>query len=50
MKEDLDSFQRDVDTGFYSWGDKCDKDEWENFRKKLELALAKEKSREPLEK
>ena len=44
MKEDLDSFQRDVDTGLYSWGDECDKAEWENFRKKLELNLSEEKS------
>lgn len=42
MKEDLDSFKRDVDNGLYSWGDECDKNEWDNFRKKLELNLIEE--------
>ena len=40
MQEDFDNHSSNVDTGFASWGDDCDKQNWMKFKEKLDLEIS----------
>ena len=40
MQKDFDNHSLDVGTGYTTWGDDCDRNEWMSFKKKLDLEIA----------